>query len=324
MLIPLAVTAKNEESVIAACLDSLLAAVGYAEDRLRIGFDVVVVLDDCSDRTAEIAEGFERVRTIVSSGGIVEAQRTMSGASPWIVYYDADIAVDATTLHDVARAMLDEPLVQVAYPKKVPVQSGRKSLLAQALFTYNRFNGFQTPRRYFNGRFFAIRNWHVPSIRDLENRLASLPRDRFYDYHAGVRVDDIYLSRDILARYGPGAIRETEGGLVYYRPPATFAGMYRTYRRMRMEIERLNVIFPETAGVHARYGRRGYDRDAVRRAGLRERWLWRYFRLALGVCQTLYRMERFYYRHLSSRTCIPWQPIEESKLPMSCDTIPPV
>lgn len=322
-MIPLAVTAKNEEKAIGTCLRSLLAAVQWAEERLPVRFDVVVVLDDCTDNTGEVAGQFDRVRTVVSTGGIVEAQRKIVGLAPFIIFSDADILVQPATLYAVTLLMLDNPEVQVAYPKKSPVACRRNTLLARALHTYNRVNGFQTRRHYFNGKLFAIRDWHVPTTAQLQPRLECLPNDRFYDYHAGIRVDDIYLSRDILARLGAEAICQTDEGMVYYRPAETFVGMYRTYRRMRMEIERLDAIFPETIGTQRRYGKRGYDREAVRRAPWQDRRLWRYFRLALGVCRLLYRMERFYYKHLSTRTCVPWRPIEESKIPVSCDTVRP-
>jgi hypothetical protein len=200
--------------------------------------------------------------------------------------------------------------VQIAYPRKKPLAPVRGTLLASALHCYNRVNGFQEPRRYFNGKFFAIRDWQVPTRAELQPRLTALPVDRFYDFHAGLRVDDIWLSRDVLRRHGPGAIREVEHGDIQFRAPETFRGMYRTYHRMRREIERLNRMFPETVPVHQQ---RGYDWNAVRRAPAKDRWLWRVFRLALGACRVRYRCEKFFYQRVSATTCAPWKPIEETK-----------
>lgn len=143
-----------------------------------------------------------------------------------------------------------------------------------------------------------------------------MARDGFYNFHAGLKIDDIYLSRKAAIEHGPGAIREVAGGRIWFRPPETFEGMYRTYRRMRMEIERLNLLFPETADAHARWGVRGIDRKALRRASGRDRRLWRVFQMALGLCRTRYRAERFYYRHLSRTPCPVWEPVVESKLPI--------
>jgi len=67
-----AVTAKNEAAAIGSCLRSLLASVREAEVRLPLAFRVVVILDDCTDATGEIARSFG-VETKVSTGGPVEA-----------------------------------------------------------------------------------------------------------------------------------------------------------------------------------------------------------------------------------------------------------
>ena len=339
-VVPLAVTAKNEQSAIGPCLESLLEAARYAEARLPIHWDVLVVLDDCTDGTGEIARSFDRVRTLKSSGGLVEAQRKVgqpfqagnqagkpdlqvAGQGEFVIFSDADILVRPETLHGLAKAMLDDRRVQAAYPPKSPLPPRRQTLLARALHQYNQSDGFQTRRHYFNGKLFAIRDWRVPTLGDLAPRLANLPVDRFYDFHAGMRVDDIWLSRDILMRHGPQAIVETSEGGICFHPPETFQGMYRTYRRMRMEIERLNLLFPETAPTHQRLGRRTYDRAAVRAATPQQRFLWRTFRVALAACKMIYCGERFYYQHISHKACDPWKPILESKSLASSAIDPP-
>ena len=176
-------------------------------------------------------DSFPRVRLLTSSGGKVEAQRRVANTTPFVIFSDADIVVTENTVASVCRAMLDDPQLQVAYPRKQPLAPMRTTLLANALHCYNRVNGFQQPRRYFNGKFFAIRDWRVPTLEELRPRLALLPQDRFYDFHSGMRVDDIWLSREVLRRYGADAIREVQDGEIRYRPPETFKGMYRTYHR---------------------------------------------------------------------------------------------
>lgn len=314
----LAVTARNEEQTLPGCLKSLLRAVKVAESRLPLTFDVVVVADDCTDATEALASSFSRVRVIRSSGGKVEAQRRVANTTPFVVFSDADILVEEDALAAVCDRMLANPSLQVAYGTKQPLPPARRTLLAQALYCYNRVNGFQVRRHYFNGRFFAIRDWQAPTLAELQSRLARLPQNRFYNFHSGMRVDDIWLSRDILRRYGRDAICEVDNAAIWYRPPETFRGMYRTYRRMRLEIERLNFLFPETLSVHQK---RGYDQAALREATLRDLWLWRTFRAALLLCRACYRAESFYYQHLSAKNCASWKPVEESK--QSFDTVRP-
>jgi glycosyltransferase involved in cell wall biosynthesis len=308
--IQIGITARNEEVTIGETLSSLLTAIHRAENETPFLFDPVVILDDCADRTGEIARGLG-VRTLASTGRIVEAQRHLAGAKPFVVFCDADIFIEQPALVALCRTMLDNAALQVAYAAKTPLPPRSRSLLAEALYCYNRVNGFQHERRYFNGRFFAIRDWQVPTLAELQPRLARLPVNRFYDFHAGMRIDDIYLSRDILRRYGPDAIREVPAARIHFRPPESFGGMYQTYRRMRLEIERLNILFPETKPAHQQ---RGYDWTAVRRAPARDRVLWRVFRLALGICMARYAAERFYYQHFATDFCPAWPPILESKV----------
>ena len=321
-VVPVAVTAKNEERAIAACLESLRRAIDFAEARLPLRFDLLVVLNDCTDGTEAVVRRQGDIQVLHTTGGLIEAQRAIVRPAPFLVFSDADIFVEESALHGVAQVMLERPEVMVAYASKSPLPPRRRGLLAQALYVYNLRDGFQTRRRYFNGKFFAIRRWQVPSREELRRRIDGLPADRFYQLGDGVRADDIYLSRRILHEAGPEAIAEVHGARLWFRPPETLAGMYRYYRRMRMEIERLDLLFPELCTAHQRHGRRSYDWAKVRRAPAGERWLWRLFRLVLLGCKLWYTAERFYYRHLSRKGCPAWPAIDESKQPIESASVP--
>lgn len=315
--IPVAVTARNEERSLRACLASLAAAVDAARSP-SVSPRLTVVLDDTTDGSEEVARA-AGVEVLSSTGGLVEAQRRVVRsfpAAPFVIFSDADLRVERPTLASLIEAMLGEESLRVAYPPKSPCPPRRRHLLARALHAYNRTDGLQTRRHYFNGKLFAIRGWRMPTREELAPRLASLRRDDFYDYHAGMRVDDVYLSRSIFMESGAEAIRQVDGGRIWFRPPETFEGMYRTYRRMRMEIERLDVLFPETREVHRRWGVRSTDRPRFRGAGAEDRFLWRVFQAALVLCKARYRLERFYYRHLAPKPCDPWQAIDETKEPI--------
>lgn len=310
----LGITARDEAASIGPCLRSLLAAVAYAEHHAPVRYDVVVVLDRCRDRTGAIAAGFDRVRVVESAGeGIVEAQRMVAHLTETVVLSDADIEVEPDTLLALHHAMTDDPARRAAYPPKQPRPPRRRTPLARALYVYNRRQGFQTPRPWLCGKLFAIRGWSIPTREQLAPRLAALPRDHFYDFHAGMRIDDIYLSRSIIAEHGPAAIHQTARGMLYFRPPETFEGMYRTYLRMRMEIERLDLMFPQTRDVHRRHGIRGHDPAARRAAPLAERGAFWWFQAAMLPCRLRYRLDRAYHRTLSPVPRDPWPPVVESK-----------
>lgn len=320
-MIPLVIAAKNEERALGACLDSLLAAVELARSRAGLCFDPVVVLDDCTDATGAVAAS-RGVRTIVSSGGKVEAQRRgLVPGAPFHVFADADIAVERETLIALTRAM-DDPSVEVACPPRRPLAPRRTTPIARAIHVYNAHRGFSAQRTWFNGKLFAIRRWAVPTRAELASRLAALPHDRFYQAHLGLRVDDIYLSRRIAREHGPAAIRETGEGALWFRPPETLRGMYRYFRRMRMEIERLDRIFPETRATHEKHGVRRTDPAAVARATPEERRLFHLFRAAVKGCEIVYAAERAFYLHLARQPCSDWTPIDETKRPIDAADVP--
>jgi glycosyltransferase involved in cell wall biosynthesis len=316
MIVPVTVAAKNEEQALGPCLDALLASMRYAAAR-GVECDLRVVLDDCSDGSEAVA----RARGVAiqhASGGKVEAQRAGLRPGPFAVFVDADVLVTPPTLAALADLLRARPEVEVAFPPRTPLPPVGRGRLARALHVYNRERGFSSQRTWFNGKCFAIRRWHIPTRAELAPRIARLTDDRFHDYAAGMRVDDIYLSRRIVAERGPGALAETSEGCVYYRAPETFKGMYRYYRRMRMELERISALFPELEPAHRAHGARRADR--LGDAPLAAQISYLEFQLALVLCRIGYRVERAYYMHLARSSCPAWPRVEETKCSLATPT----
>lgn len=308
--IPLTIVARNEARAIGACLDSLLVAREVAEAAQGIRIAPLVIADDCTDDTAAIARG-RGVPVRPSTGGKVEALRAGARPGPFQIFSDADVLVTPQTLEALCEVMRDRAEVAVAFPPKRPLPPRRRTPLARACHVYNLRRGFSSQRTWFSGKLFAIRRLELPSRAEVAARARALPEDRFYDYAAGLRVDDVYLSRRVVLEHGVEALVETERGELRFAAPETLRGIYRYYRRMRMELERLDRLFPETATVHATHGRR--RPDLLPTATPRERRAWRVFATAILGCRVLYRAERWAYQHLSPRPCDPWPPIEETK-----------
>ncbi|MEM7153271.1 MAG: glycosyltransferase [Myxococcota bacterium] len=310
--IPITVVAKNEARALARCLESLSQACEHATAELGLAFDRLVVADDCRDDTVGIARSCGWP-VVTSTGGKVSAQLRGVRPGPFVLFSDADLRVEPDTVTALCEAMLRDPSLQVAMPPKVPVPPRRRTVLAHALHLYNLRRGHSSQRTWFSGKLFAIRRYEMPSVRQMKARAEALPDDRFYDYAAGMRIDDIYLSRVIVRDHGLGSIVETSRGQIWFRAPETFVGMYRYYRRMRMELERLDRLFPETRAVHRRHGRR--RPDLLASAPARERMAWQVFEFALRLCKVLYFVERHYYQRISRRPCDPWPVVEETKEP---------
>jgi hypothetical protein len=310
--IPIGITARNEARNILPLLDSLRAAVCGAEKELECRYTLHVLLNDNDDETPQLLAGMPDVETWDTHGGIVEAQRRLAERygqeAPFLVFSDADILVDPPALLEISRVMLECPEVEVAYAEKYPLPPERRTLLARALYFYNLREGYQTRRHYFNGQFFAVRHWRIPHAAELQWDPA---RDTpFLNLTAGIRCDDIYLSRNALRRAGPEAIRCLPAGIRYH-PPETLYGMFRRYQKMRLELERLDCYFPATHATHERWGRRRLDAGMLWRAPLKEKLYYATFRAALVLCQAAYYGQRAWYTHVSKRPCETWSPMRE-------------
>ena len=90
-LVSIIVPARNEETSLAACLESLLPQTG-------ISFEIIVVNDASTDRTAEIARSFPAVRVLdappLPPGWTGKNNAVAAGAKnavgPWLLFTDAD------------------------------------------------------------------------------------------------------------------------------------------------------------------------------------------------------------------------------------------
>ncbi|HEU0124335.1 MAG TPA: glycosyltransferase [Bryobacteraceae bacterium] len=313
MTVPVGITARNEAANIEALLHSLRLSIERARQLLGVRYELHVLLNDNEDHTLDLLRGERDLTIWQTRGGLVEAQRALAAArkeAPFLLFTDADILVHPDTVGELTETMLTRPEVGIAYAEKYPILPVRSSLLARALYFYNLREGYQTRRNYCNGQCFAIREWRIPAPGELHWDAAA--DNPFLHLAAGIRVDDIFLSRDLLRRAGPGAFHCTPSG-IQYRPPETLRGMFRKYQRMRLEIERLHHYFPETRPVHARWGQRRLDLERLRQAPAGEQFLYALFQAALLLCKTAYQTQRFYYSHLSSRPCPTWLPVRETK-----------
>ena len=316
-VIPIGVTARDEGRNIVRLLQSLRVAIARASWELGCTFHTYVLLNDNRDNTPELLVGLDDITVWHTFGGLVEAQRALAdrcgGTAPFLVFSDADILVEPNALLEVSRAMLTDPCLEVAYAEKHPLPPLRKTRLANALYLYNLHEGYQSRRHYCNGQFFAIRRWLIPKPEELR---WEPPQDTpFLNLAAGIRVDDIYLSREILDRAGPAAIRCVPAA-IRYRPPETLRGMFRKYQRMRLELERLDHYFPPVRRAQAHWSRRGTDTGRLARAAAAEKLYYGLFQAALLLCKAAYRSQKWFYTHVATRPCPTWAPVLESKEPI--------
>lgn len=104
-MISIVIPAHNEEQVIGRCLRSILAGADPGE------FEIVVVTNGCTDRTAEVARSFGPGVTVVDSpiaskpAALNLGDATARGFPR--MYIDADIEVDAAAIRAVGTVLDD-------------------------------------------------------------------------------------------------------------------------------------------------------------------------------------------------------------------------
>jgi glycosyltransferase involved in cell wall biosynthesis len=120
-LISIVIPAHNEEQVIGRCLESILAGTEPGE------FDVVVVTNGCTDRTAEVAASYPGVRVVDSPKASKPAALTL-GDQVSIgfprMYVDADVQVGAPAVRAVADCLTEGPY-ELAAPRLRAELAGR-------------------------------------------------------------------------------------------------------------------------------------------------------------------------------------------------------
>jgi len=131
------VPARNEEASIAACLQSLVA---QSEDIFELGRDweLIVVDDESTDRTAEIARGFSGVTVIKAdklkpgwtgkANAVWTAARTARGR--WLLFTDADTIHEPGSLrHGIHEAVRHKAGMLSYSPRQIVSGFAQRTLM---------------------------------------------------------------------------------------------------------------------------------------------------------------------------------------------------
>lgn len=135
----------------------------------------------------------------------------------------------------------------VAYAQPVPVFPERLNPLHFFLRAHYALRDHAYRRPYFHGRAFMMREWFFDapgSLHGVSPKVATRLR-----LSLGPLVDDIAMSRMAISRWGTSSIREVRQANVYFDPPDTLQGLYAASLRVALEVERLNLLYPEHAVI---------------------------------------------------------------------------
>jgi glycosyltransferase involved in cell wall biosynthesis len=216
MLVSIIIPARNEEPNIGRCLASLIVQKG-------VGFEIFVVDDHSTDRTAEIAASFPGVRVLPANPlaeGWTGKANAIATATPeargkWLLFTDADtvhapgsLAKSVTEAEEYGVAMLSySPGQETGGFWERAVQPVIFAELSRA-FAYDEINRSDSPVAAANGQYVLVRRTVYDAIGG----------------HAAVRgslLEDVELAR-LAKRAGRLRFR--------YAPEAVATRMYRNPR----------------------------------------------------------------------------------------------
>jgi len=242
------VPARNEEGVIATCVESLARQPEIAE--------IFVVNDQSSDRTAEILRGLTpkipQLRLLETQGpppgwvgkNSAVAMGAREATSPWLLFTDAD----AELLPDAAARALqivndrDAALVSFS-PEQITRRWYEKSLIPfiycrlGKYFSYDAINDPSSSAAAANGQFLLIR-------RDAYDAVGG------HTSVAGEILEDVALAKRVKAAgyrlwFGSGK------GIVHVRMYRTYSAMWHGWRKnlYRLIGARPEAVFREVSDV---------------------------------------------------------------------------
>lgn len=113
MNLSIIIPAFNEADYLPSTLDSIQRASAHLRDRTGVGVEVIVVDNNSTDATAEVAEGMGVTVVRESVQGIGRARNRGASVAEGdvLVFVDADVAVPVTLLEVVHEVMSDPECV---------------------------------------------------------------------------------------------------------------------------------------------------------------------------------------------------------------------
>jgi glycosyltransferase involved in cell wall biosynthesis len=238
--ISIIIPARNEESNLGTCLESLTAQTGVA-------FEIIVVNDHSTDRTQEIASSFKNVH-VIEAGSLPEGWTGKNNAvttgareaqGEWLLFTDADTVHLPGSLAGALKEALDNNAELLSYsPEQIAASFWEMATLPVVFAELARqyppakVSDPFSPVVAANGQFIFIRRATYEAV----GGHAAI---------AGDILEDVALARSV----------KTSGRKIRFRYAGTAVRtrMYRNYRQLRDGwTKNLVLLFPNTGWLAAK------------------------------------------------------------------------
>jgi glycosyltransferase involved in cell wall biosynthesis len=233
------VPARNEEACLGTCLDSLVAQTG-------VDFEIIVVNDQSTDRTGEIAASRSGVR-VIDAGPLAEGcsgkcNAAQSGADvargPWLLFTDADTVHLAGSLERSLREAREHQVALLSYSPAQEVHGLIENAVMPVI--YAELAATYRPKEVCDpaSEVAAANGQYLLITRDAYGAVGG---------HAAVShtlLEDVALARAV--KHSGRKLRFRFGG------DAVRTRMYRTWRDLRDGwTKNLALLFPQTLRLAA-------------------------------------------------------------------------
>ncbi|MFH1565328.1 MAG: glycosyltransferase family A protein [bacterium] len=271
---------RNEERAITLFMNSLVQAVKSLSHIMVC--ETIACVNGSSDNSSQILFEMQQnncynvlnLKTIQSKEGKIEAQkailksRSLNGR---IVLIDADTILDTHCLVELWNYLVQDDSLKIVYANIIPMQKhgGKQSFTRWIQQAHYDFPDVLTPRKYIHGRCFMFqkgRNLDEAYKYSEDNRtIGKTGYDNSLNIDRGALVDDIYLSRYFVHKYGVESIKQVQKAKIYFAPPCTLRDFYHGQRRMVLENIRMSLLFPDFEYIQARFFKRSIQKDKLKK-----------------------------------------------------------
>jgi hypothetical protein len=241
IVVSIIVPARNEESCLAPCLQSLIRQTG-------VDFEILVVDDNSSDRTADIAKGFG-VRVISAAtptmGHSGKCNAAQTGADvargEWLLFTDADTVHEPGSLAAAVAEAVTGGVALLSYSPKQEVKTFWEKALMPVIFA-------ELAKKYRPAEI----NSPASQSSAANGQYLLVQRAAYYACGghasvAGTLLEDVALARAI--KQSGRRIRFRFGG------EAVRTRMYRGFTQMREGwTKNLALLFPHASNLAMRRG----------------------------------------------------------------------
>ncbi len=249
----LGIPVRNESLNLKQFINSLNISVDYLQNIYKdIKIEIIVCINGSTDNSEniiknEIIASHLDVHLIFSSEGKLNAIDAILNSKKYndlIGFIDADTLLEVSAIYELYAEIVDNKNLFAVYSNMTP--RGNDSFIYRIQKSHYD-SRFSNTRGYIHGRFYILKNADLLKVERIKRN------NKKWILEYGPLVDDIYLSRVIVATYGVGAIKEVEKSIIYFKPPQNLIDFFFGYRRIIIELKRLSFLYPEHNFIQKKY-----------------------------------------------------------------------